>query len=207
MLTTTGALIAAGIAAAGATAGAIGSAAKRKQARDTRSNYYDYAEDTLRSQFYRDPLTTAGNRALLKAAERNYDDNLDAINNRMIAGGATMENQLAARQANNESRDRLYGQLLMNEEARRDRNTAQRLQLAGQRATDEANSYMQDAQDWQTWGGQMANAALSYGSSSLLGGMGSGVDATGAAAAKAAGGYTFAPLAPAATRNKGLMKV
>lgn len=196
-------LIAAGVGALAATGGAIGSASNRRQARNAKNAYYDYAEDTLLNQYNRDPFTSAGNKSLLKAADRNYEKSLDAISNQMAAGGATMENALAARQANNESRDKLYGQLLMNEDARRDRITSQRLQLAGQRASDDANYYLQRAQDWNQWGGQMANAAMSLGSSMLLGGSGAIGAATGAASAAAPAvnpsiDYEFGPLAPPA---------
>lgn len=178
---TTAALIYAGIAAAAATAGAAGSASNRAKARREEAANYQAAQDFLRSQYYRDPLSTVGNRSLLKTARENYEDNLEALNNRMIAGGATMENQLAARKSVNEGMDRLYGQLLQGEDARRDRLSAQRLQLDAQHSQNIQNGYMQAAQDWQQWGGQMANAALSYGSSSLLGGAGAGASRLGGA--------------------------
>ena len=132
MITTTGALIAAGIAAAAATAGAAGSAYNRKLAREEELRNYNNAKDYLNSMYYRDPLTTVGNRSLLKTVRENYADGLDALNNRMVAGGATMENSLAARQANNESLDKVYSQLLMGEDARRDRIASQRMQLDNQ---------------------------------------------------------------------------
>ena len=146
-----------------------------------RSYFKEYADDVLNSQYYRDPLSTVGNRSILKEAKQNYADNLEAINNRAVAGGATMENQLAARQANNENLDKLYGRLLQNEDARRDAITGQRLNLKGQQANDTANSYYQAAKDWQSWGSQIGNAALSYGSANLLdsgnlGGLGSTLD-------------------------------
>lgn len=203
---TTLALIGAGIAAAGATAGAAGSAANRKRARDEEARNYQNAKDYLNSMYYRDPLSTVGNRSLLKAARDNYEDNLDALNNRMVAGGATMENQLAARKSVNEGMDKLYGQLLMGEEARRSRIDAQRLQLEDRHSGAVQNSYLQAAQDWQQWGGQIAQAGMSLGSSGLLGSMGAGAAASGAAAGS---GYQFAPLAPARKDNSlgGLMTV
>ena len=129
--------------------------------------------------YYRDPLSTVGNRSLLKAAQKNYADNLDALNNRAVAGGATFENALAARQANNENLDKVYGQLLQGEDARRDRISAQRMQLDSQHSQAVQNGYLQAAQDWQQWGGQMAQAALAYGSSDLLSGFGAEEAGTG----------------------------
>lgn len=167
MILTTGALI----AAAGATAGAVGSSANRRRAREEESRNYQQSRDYLNSMYYRDPLSTVGNRSLLKTARESYRDNLDAINNRMVAGGATMENQLAARQANNEAQDKLYAQLLRSEDARRDNIERQRMQLDARHSASVQGGYMQAAQDWQSWGSAIGQAALSYGSSQLLGGM------------------------------------
>lgn len=167
MILTTGALI----AAAGATAGAVGSSANRRWAREEESRNYRQSRDYLNSMYYRDPLSTVGNRSLLKTARESYRDNLDAINNRMVAGGATMENQLAARQANNEAQDRLYAQLLRSEDARRDNIERQRMQLDARHSASVQGGYMQAAQDWQSWGSAIGQAALFYGSSQLLGGM------------------------------------
>ena len=193
---TTLALIGAGVAAAGATAGAAGSAAKRKQAREEETRNYQNAKDYLNSMYYRDPLSTVGNRSLLKLARENYEDSLDAINNRMVAGGATMENALAARKSVNEGRDKLYGQLLMGEDARRDRIDAQRLQLEDRHSGAIQNGYLQAAQDWQNWGGQMAQAGMSLMSSGLLGGVGAEAAGATAGAGAAGNGVQFAPLAP-----------
>ena len=167
---TTAALISAGVAAAAATAGGVGSALNRKRAREEELRNYTQAKDYLNSMYYRDPLSTVGNRSLLKAARQNYAEGMDALNNRMAAGGATMENQLAAMKSANQGMDKLYGQLLMGEDARRDRIAAQRMQLDSQHSSAVQSGYMQAAQDWQNWGSQMANAAMSYGSTQLLGG-------------------------------------
>lgn len=162
----TAALIGAGLAS---TIGGIGSAVNRRKAMEEENRNYQNAKDYLNSMYYRDPLSTVGNRSLLKQTRQNYADGLDALNNRMVAGGATMENALAARQANNENLDKVYSQLLMGEDARRDRIAAQRMQLDSQHSSAVQNGYREAAQDWQSWGSQLANAALSYGSASLLG--------------------------------------
>jgi len=179
---TTAALISAGVAAASAAA----SAYNRNKARQEELENYNNARSYLDSLYYRDPLTTVGNKSLIKTAKKTYADNLDAIQNRSIAGGATMENQLAARQANNESLDKVYGQLLLGEDARRDRITAQKMQLDSQHSQNIQNGFRQAAQDWQQWGTQTAQAALAYGSSNLLGGSG--------AVEEAASGVTFGDL-------------
>lgn len=177
MALTTGtlALIGAGVAAAGATGGAIGSAANRRKAREEESDWYRRANDILTSQYYRDPLNTMSSRWLLKAWDQDKRDELEALNNRAVAGGATMENQLAGRKAINKRTDNLYGQLLQNEDQRRDAIDRQRLALDQQHSAFVQNGFVQAAQDWQNWGGQMAQAGMSVMSSGLLGD--SGVDA------------------------------
>lgn len=163
------ALIGAGLAAAGATGGAIGSSANRRKAREEEARSYQNAKDYLNSLYYRDPLTTVGNQSLLKQARKNYEDNLEAIQNRMVAGGATMENSLAARQANNENLDKIYTTLLQGEDARRDRIGQQKMSLDQQHSQNIQNGFYQAAQDWQQWGGQMAQAGMSLMSSGLIG--------------------------------------
>ena len=133
------------------------------------------------SQYWRDPLKTYGAGTLLKAAKQSHADDLDALNNRMVAGGATMENQLAARQSSNEGMDKLYGQLLQGEDARRDSIDAQRMRLEQQHSAALQGGFMQAAQDWSQWGAQTAGAFMSLGSTGLLG--------DGAGAAAGAGKY------------------
>lgn len=170
MLLTTASLIAAGVAAAASTAGAIGSSVKRAQAQDEENRAYGEAKNYLTSQYYRDPLNSVGNRALLKSLDKSIKDSNDAVNNRAVAGGATFENTLAAKQANNEVMSGTYSRLLQGEDARRDRISAQQLQLSQNHSLALQRNFMQEAQDWQSWGSQMSSAALSVGSASLLDG-------------------------------------
>lgn len=163
----TASLILAGVGALG---GAIGGAANRRKARETSSAYYDYATDFADAQAHSTIMDTAGGKALLKLSKQNAADNLEGIENRMAAGGATMENRLAARQANNESLDKVNMNLLQADEKNRRMWEDRKFALAGQEAKDMANSYLQAAQDWQSWGSAMGNAALAFGSTGLLGG-------------------------------------
>lgn len=182
MLLTTAALIGAGLAAAG---GAVGGAANRSKAKKTTNAFYDYAENFANTQRNLSTFDTLGGKSLLKISDQNRLKELAALNNRAVAGGATMENQLAARQSLNESRDKMNMQVLQADQKRKDAWDNQLLSLKGQRADYTANNYLQAAQDWNQWGGQMASSLLSLGTSGLLGGMG-GLGA-GAASAMAAG--------------------
>lgn len=130
---------------------------------------YNEAKGFLNSQYYRDPLSTVGNRSILKRLDERMKDAQDAINNRAVAGGATFENQLAARQSANETMSGVYSNLLQGEDARRDRLNAQRLGLDMQHSANVQNNFMQNAQNWQAWGSAMGGAAMDFGNAALLG--------------------------------------
>lgn len=168
MFSTTAALIGLGIAAAGATAGAIGSSVNNQKQQAERTRIYNQSRDFLNTEYYRDPLSTVGNRALLKTLDQRMKKQNEALENRAVAGGATMENQLAARQANNETMSNVYSNLLMGEDARRQAINQQKLQLDQQYSQGVQMSYLQNAQNWQSWGAQMAQAGMQLGSSGLL---------------------------------------
>lgn len=198
------ALIGLGVAAAGATAGAIGSSVNNRKAQEERTRIYNQSKNFLSSEYYRDPLSSISNRTLLKTMDQRLRDQNDALQNRAVAGGATMENQLAARKANNEAMSNVYSNLLMGEDARRQAINQQKLQLDQQYSQGTQMSYLQNAQNWQAWGTQMAQAGMSVASSGLLSGAGT---AGAAGAAGTAGGARFAPLAPARSVGSGLVTV
>lgn len=169
MALTTALLIGGAAAAAlGSTAGAIGSAVNNRKAQEERTRSYNEARDFLSTQYYRDPLSTVGNRAILKSMDQRLREQNEALENRAIAGGATMENQLAARKSNNETMGRVYTNLLMGEDARRDAINQQRLKLDQEYSRGTQASYLQIAQDWQAWGAQMAQTGMSAATSGLL---------------------------------------
>ena len=150
-MASTAALIASVALAAG---GAIGSAVNRKNAKDTAMRY-------LSSEYYRDPLSTVGNRALLKSFDERMKDQQEAMNNRATAGGATVENRLAMKKSSNEVTSGLYSKLLQGEDARRQA-------IQNQRESVIQNGYLQAAQDWQSWGAAASQAAMQWGNSQLL---------------------------------------
>ena len=199
----TGSLIAAGLVAAGS---AGMSAYNRSKARNERESNFRYMNDLLTSEKYRDPLNTMSSRWLLKAWNQDKKDELEALNNRVVAGGATMENQLAGRNAINKRTDNLYGQLLQGEDARRDRIESQRLALANQNSLAAQNEFRQAAQDWSQWGQQTAGAILSYGGTGLLNGAGAGAAGAAASAAPAVAGAGPASMASVMEANADLMQ-
>ena len=165
-------LIGAGLAAGGALGGAIGSGANMRKLKNTGEAYYDYARGVARQEQYNSIFDSAYGKSLLKLQDMRDKKDLDAVQNRAIAGGATVENQLAARQSINENRDRTNMQLIQYDDRNRRAWKEKDLDLAGQQANFRMNNYRQAAQDWNQWGGQMAQAGMSLMSSGLLNGMG-----------------------------------
>lgn len=162
------ALISAGVAALSTLGGAIGGSVNREKAEQERKRAYDEYKSYLNSEYYRDPLSTIGNKALLKGLDQRMKKQNEALENRAIAGGATMENQLAARKANNEVMGNVFSNLLQGEDARRLGIDRQKMQAAQDFASGIQANYAQAAQDWQTWGAQTANAAMQYGATKLV---------------------------------------
>lgn len=162
-------LIALGVAGASALAGAIGSAANTAKARREERAWYNKASAFANGLRYENLLETVSGRAAMKERNEQRRDNIDALNNRAVAGGATYENQLAARQMENEADSRLTSQLLQNDEARRRAAEQMQMNLDAQHSNFMQNSYMQNAQNWQAWGSAMGGAAMDFGNAALLG--------------------------------------
>lgn len=162
-------LIALGVAGASALAGAIGSAANTAKARREERDWYNKASAFANGLRYENLLETVSGRAAMKQRNEQRRDNIDALNNRAVAGGATYENQLAARQMENETDSRLTSRLLQNDEARRRAADQMQMNLDAQHSNFMQNSYMQNAQNWQAWGSAMGGAAMDFGNTALLG--------------------------------------
>lgn len=192
--------IGAGLAAIGATAGAIGSSQNIKKQRQERDRFYRYASDVNEMRRHESIFDMPGGRAALKLqAERRADD-IDAANNRAIAGGATVENQLAVRKSLNRQDSDLTARLLQFDDANRRAVDQRQLALDQSHSAGVQQSYVQDAQNWQAWGTQMAQSGIQLGMAGLLStGVGAGTGAgTGAAGGMDMGGFKFGELAPAA---------
>jgi len=161
--------LSAGLGVLGSTIASAGASANVGKARKEERDSYRRARGFLDSEYYRDPLSTVGNRALLKSLDERVRDNREAVENQIAAGGGTMENRLAAMQAGNNAVGSVYTNLLQSEDARRQNINNQKLQLDMQHSSNIQNSYLQNAQNWQAWGAQMGNAGMQFGSSMLLG--------------------------------------
>lgn len=161
-------LIAGGVSALGSLGGAIGSSINTKKARNEENRYYQYGKEFLNSEYYRDPLSSVGYRSLIKSFDDRRRDEVEGMRNRAIAGGATVENQLAAMNALNRTESDFNAKLLQSVDARRQSLDAQKLSLEGQHSQNVRNNYLQDAYNWQAWGSAFGDAAMNVGNAFLL---------------------------------------
>lgn len=168
-------LLALGASAITSGVGAGIAAGKNKKAREEEGRMFNQSMSTLDMMRYQDPLTMAGNKSLLKLRDEQRQDNLDAMQNRAAAGGATYENQLAAMKNENRADSEFTARLLQSEDARRMALDQQKLNLQQQHSQNVQNNYNQDAQNWNNWGAATAGAFADFGSTALYAGM-KGVD-------------------------------
>jgi len=147
---------------------AIGSAFNMNKYWKEENKAYKNLLGTIDTQANRSIFQNPSAQALLKTARQDYKDNIDAMQNRAAAGGATVENQLAARQANNEAQDRLYASLLQGEDARRDRFAEKKMQADLQHSANIQNKYYQNAQNWSDWGQAMGKSIDDLTSTAML---------------------------------------
>ena len=140
---------------------AAGGLANKKAAEATAAGRKAFT-DYYNSEYYKNPEDNLGTRALLKAREERREEDINAINNKAAAGGATIENQLAARKAMNRDESQFESQMLLSQEARRQA-------LSQQKMAADQQAYAQDAQNWQSWGANMSSSLMSLGGLAALG--------------------------------------
>ena len=151
---------------------AFASARNTRKARDEEQAAYERNKLALDADLYRSPLESISNKALLKTMDERLRDMRDAEENRAAAGGATMENRLAAMDSANQTLSGTYTNLLLGEDARQQHIRNQQLALENQHSQNVANNYLQNAQNWQQWGAATSQAFGNLGSAFALGGFG-----------------------------------
>lgn len=165
-------LIAAGIAALAAGGSAImGARANRKNARiladRNRENEQIYLQE-----YYRGALDNEGSRAYLKRLDEKMEENNTAIDNQAVASGATQENRLAAKQANNEVMSDAIAGLIEKEDARK---LSVQDRYFNNKAAIQSGQMQQNAavaNNWAQLGSGISNAAGSLAAAYLMDGGG-----------------------------------
>lgn len=160
-------LIAGGLASA---VGALGGAYNNRKARDEENSLYNRLSLENKADIYRNPMDSIGGRALLKGLDERAKAANEAIDNRMAAGGATVENTLAAKQNVNDMYSDTFTRALLNEDARQQAARNTQKALDAQHSQSVQNSYRENAQNWSQWGASTANALTQFGLATYLNG-------------------------------------
>lgn len=155
---------AAALAASAAGAGIAGSKrrkAARKQRRILRQ-MEDDNENMFLKDYYKDFMDDPSSKAYLKRIEKNLYDKNEGVENSAVATGATHENVLAQKQANNEVMSDAINNVVINHEQkkdaakerylnRKDAIVSGNLDLIGQQGE-------QQAQNWSNLGNNMSDS-------------------------------------------------
>lgn len=154
-------IISAIVSAASAVGGGLASAKKNRE------NQYllNQEKADLDKELYQGVLDDAGSKAYLRSVNQNLRDSITGIENSAVSTGATHENTLAAKQAANEVMSNAVGNLLQQEEGKRQTLLNRKSNLNAQQAA--INS--QNAQNWQQISQGIANASSALGTAYMLG--------------------------------------
>lgn len=153
-------------AAIGALASAGGafmsSRANKKNARKIKAMENENRADYLR-EYYRGALDNEGSRAYLKRLDERMKRSDRAAENSLAAQGATHENALAVKQANNEVYSDAVSNIVENEQARKDAVRAQYKQGKNDIAEAQMKQNANEAATWSKVGQSIASAAGALG--------------------------------------------
>lgn len=169
-------------AALASAAGATASGIKRRKALRKQRRILNQLnaenENTFLKDYYQDFMDDPSSRAYLKRIEKNLYEKSKGIENSAIATGATHENVLAQKQANNEVMSDAINNVVVNHEAKKDRAKERYLQrkdaIASGNVNLEATNSESQAQNWANLGSNLSDSLGSLASVYLQGGWGIG---------------------------------
>jgi len=158
------AAITAAISAISSGVGAYKSTQANKKNQTLLNNMGDEYKSEYLKDYYRGTLENPGSKAYLKRLDENLRDNTKATENTAAATGATQENVLAQKQANNEVVSGAMGDLVQNEDMRRENIKQNYLQRKNQLAQGQMGMNAQVGQNWMNTASNISNAAGSLAS-------------------------------------------
>ena len=150
------------VSAAMGLAGAIGQSFANAKAQKIQQENYQNSKASLLTDLYTSPLDSVSNQALLRQMDERIAKNNEAIANNAVAGNATFENTLAAKQAGNEAISNAYSGLLQAEDQRRKGVKNQLLALDSQKAQADIAAARANGEAWNSWGSTLASGMLDY---------------------------------------------
>lgn len=152
-------LIGMGISAIGTGIQASQNAKANRLAQDN----YNRTRDVLLSDKYTNPLDLVANKALLSQMDRRLNKREEAIENQAAAGGATVENVLAAKQASNEVMADVVSGLMQGETARQDAIRNQLLNVDSQRVAQQMATKQVSGANWANMFGNVSSGLTDLG--------------------------------------------
>lgn len=158
----------------GLAASAIGSginAYKNAEASNLAEQGYNRQRNQLLTDMYTNPLDLVGNKAILSQMDRRLNKQEEAIANQAAAGGATIENTLAAKQAGNEVMADVVSGMMQAETARQDAYRNQLLNLDSQRTAQQIAAKQQAGQNWAKMGSDVFNSFNTLGGTMIENGV------------------------------------
>ena len=120
-------------------------------------------------EYYRGALENPGSKAYLKRLDESLRDNTKATENTATATGATQENVLAAKQANNEVMSNAIGGLVQQEDMRKENIKQNYFQRKNALTQAQMGMNAQYGQNWMNTASNIAGAAGNLASVYLLG--------------------------------------
>ena len=124
---------------------------------------YNRTRSLLLSDKYTNPLDLVANKALLSQMDRRLNKREEAIENQAAAGGATVENVLAAKQASNEVMADVVSGLMQGETARQDALRNQLLNVDSQRTAQQMAAKQASGANWANMFGNVSSGLTDLG--------------------------------------------
>lgn len=162
-------LIAGGLSVVSSAFGSSAGAKEAKKNEKILKGLQDENQSNYISEYYRGSLDNPGSRAYLKRLDENIRDKTKATENTAVATGATQENVLAQKQANNEVYSNAVGGLVQNEDERKQRVKQNYFSNKTSLAGSQMGINSQKAQNWMNIAGGISQAAGSLASLYLQG--------------------------------------
>lgn len=162
--------IGAGLSAIGSL---FGSSKARRAARRQRKILNQLNQDNenmFLRDYYTDFMDDPSSRSYLKKIENNLYDKNKAVENGAIATGATHENVLAQKQANNEVMSDAVNNVVINHEQKKDAAKERYLNRKSAIASGNMDLAQQEAQNWSNLGGNIADSVTGLASAYLMSG-------------------------------------
>jgi hypothetical protein len=167
------AAIIAGLASAAVSGlGAYKSAQANKRNQGLLNNMGDEYKSDYMKEYYRGTLENPGSKAYLKRLDQQLRDRTKATENTAAATGATQENVLAAKQANNEVMSNAVGDLVQNEDYRKQNIKERYFQRKAGLDQAQMGINSQQGQNWATLASNIAGAGSSLANVYLQSGQG-----------------------------------